>query len=231
MKLLLTNDDGIDAEGLAALEAAVADLATELWVVAPQVENSQVGHRVTTREALRYEQLGERRFAVDGTPADCVRVALRHLMPEPPDWTFSGINQGGNLGRHDFVISGTIAAVREARFLGVPGVAVSHYLHSGRAVDWSAAARRTGLALRAVLADSLGKEEFWCINLPHPPSDAPEPRLVVCDQETQALQVGFEQVSEGVLRYLGSYWDRPRHPDRDVAVCFGGDIALSRVSI
>lgn len=231
MKLLLTNDDGIHADGLAALELAVADLGAELWIVAPQVENSQVGHRVTTHDTLRYEQIGERRFAVAGTPADCVRVALRHLMPMPPDWVFSGINQGGNLGRHDFVISGTIAAVREARFLGVPGVAFSHYLHSGRSVDWSIAARRAAQAIDAVLAESLNEGEFWCVNLPHPPSGDPNPRLIVCPQEPLALEVRYEQIGERALRYVGNYGNRARQPGHDVAICFGGDIAISRVSI
>lgn len=231
MILLLTNDDGIHAAGLAALEAAVADMGAELWIVAPLVENSQVGHRVTTHDTLRFEQIGERRFAVAGTPADCVRVALRHLMPVPPDWVFSGINQGGNLGRHDFVISGTIAAVREARFLGIPGVALSHYLHSGRSVDWTIAASRAAHAIKAVLKDTLDEGEFWCVNLPHPPLDAAEPRLVVCPQEPLALEVSYEQIGEGALRYMGKYGDRARLPGRDVAICFGGDITMSRVSI
>lgn len=206
-------------------------MGAELWIVAPLVENSQVGHRVTTHDTLGYEQIGERRFAVAGTPADCVRVALRHLMPVPPDWVFSGINQGGNLGRHDFVISGTIAAVREARFLGIPGVALSHYLHSGRTVDWSIAARWAALAIKAVLTDSLNEGEFWCINLPHPPGDAADPRLVVCPQEPGALEVKFEQLGAGALRYTGQYGNRARQPDHDVAICFRGDIAISRVSI
>jgi 5'-nucleotidase len=231
MILLLTNDDGIHADGLAALEAAVSDMGAELWIVAPQVENSQVGHRVTTHDTLRFEQIGERRFALAGTPADCVRVALRHLMPVPPDWVFSGINQGGNLGRHDFVISGTIAAVREARFLGIPGVALSHYLHSGRSVDWSIAARRAALAIKFVMQEPLGEGEFWCVNLPHPPLRAVEPSLVVCPQEPLALEVRYEQIGQGALRYAGKYGDRARRSGHDVSICFGGDITLSRVSI
>ncbi|MEM7603449.1 MAG: 5'/3'-nucleotidase SurE, partial [Verrucomicrobiota bacterium] len=127
MRALITNDDGIEADGLAALTKLAGSYFDDIWVVAPMTQMSEIGHRVTTQGTIRYEGRGEQRFAVGGTPADCARVALAHLMPEKPDWILSGINHGGNLGRHDFVISGTVAAVREAAFAGVRGVAFSHF--------------------------------------------------------------------------------------------------------
>ena len=135
MIALLSNDDGIDADGLTALRRIAEALFDEVWVVAPASQMSQIGHRVTTDTPIRYERRGERAFAIDGTPADCVRVALAHLLPVAPDWVLSGINHGGNLGRHDFAISGTVAAVREAAFQGIPGVTLSHYLRRGLRVD------------------------------------------------------------------------------------------------
>ena len=138
---LLSNDDGIDAAGLSALRSVAGELFDEVWVVAPVSQMSQIGHRVTTDTPIRYEQRGDRAFAISGTPADCIRVALASLLPAAPDWVFSGINHGGNLGRHDFAISGPVAAVREAAFQGIPGVAVSHYLRRGLTVDWNADSR------------------------------------------------------------------------------------------
>jgi hypothetical protein len=118
MKLLLTNDDGIDAPGLAALAAAAEQLG-EAVVVAPLEGHSGCGHRVTTDEELTILGRGVSRFAVDGTPADCVRVALHSLAPEASH-VLAGINAGGNLGA-DVWISGTVAAVREAVWLLAPG--------------------------------------------------------------------------------------------------------------
>ena len=95
MIALLTNDDGIEADGLKALEEIAADYFESVWLVAPADQMSQIGHRVTTDVPIRIEQKGERSFAVHGTPADCTRVALAHLLPERPDWILSGINHGG----------------------------------------------------------------------------------------------------------------------------------------
>src|SRR6516162_8079498 len=108
MKFLLTNDDGIDAEGLAALAEAAAPLGT-IVCVAPDSHHSGCGHRVTTDRPLRVRPLGDNRWSLDGTPADCVRVALAHVAPDV-DWVLSGVNHGSNLGV-DVFHSGTVAAV------------------------------------------------------------------------------------------------------------------------
>ena len=115
MKILLTNDDGIDAEGLSALEKAFPG---ELYVAAPAKHVSECSHRITTRQPLPIEQRGDRRWAIDGSPADCVRVALNHLYADIQfDWVLAGIHEGGTLGA-DIFYSGTVAAVREATLLG-----------------------------------------------------------------------------------------------------------------
>ena len=139
MHVLLTNDDGIDAPGLAALEGALSALAT-VSVVAPQQCYSGCGHRVTSHHAVRVEQLAERRFKVHGTPADCTRLALAELAPDV-DWVVGGINDGGNLGV-DVLMSGTVAAVREASWLGKPGIAISQFARRDR----SRARHRAGAA-------------------------------------------------------------------------------------
>src|ERR1043166_3476254 len=115
MKFLVTNDDGIDAEGLAALVEAAA-LCGDVICVAPDSHYSGCGHRVTTDRPLKLSRAGDDRWALDGTPADWVRVALAHVVPDV-DWVLSGINHGGNLGV-DVFHSGTVAAVREAALHG-----------------------------------------------------------------------------------------------------------------
>src|SRR5262249_36046749 len=134
MKLLLTNDDGIDAPGLEALYEAARQFG-EPVVVAPVDAHSGCSHRVTTDCAIRVSERGPNLYAVDGTPADCVRVALHSVVPDAA-WVLSGINAGGNLGA-DVWHSGTVAAVREAVLHGRPGVALSQYHNKkDRPIDW-----------------------------------------------------------------------------------------------
>ncbi len=123
--LILTNDDGWDAPGLAALARAAKGLG-QCHVVAPIGPISGCGHRVTTHAPIAVARPKEGCVSVAGTPADCVRLALHHLVPRPT-WVLSGINAGGNLGT-DVHYSGTVAAVREAAIHGVPGIALSHYI-------------------------------------------------------------------------------------------------------
>jgi len=231
MIALLSNDDGIHADGLAALHRALEKFFDEIWVVAPAEEASQIGHRVTTHGPLRYEKRAERQYALHGTPADCTRVALEVILPRKPDWVFSGINHGGNLGRHDFVISGTVAAVREAAFFGHRAMAVSQFFRGELAHSWETAAEWTAGAFEAMKDERLAAGEFWNVNLPHLDPGMSAPELIRCPQEQSPLQVIFRQVEEGVVEYAGDYQGRPREEDSDVAVCFGGNIAVSKVSV
>ncbi|NRB73947.1 MAG: 5'/3'-nucleotidase SurE [Verrucomicrobiales bacterium] len=231
MIALLTNDDGIEADGLKALEEIAADYFESVWVVAPADQMSQIGHRVTTDTPIRIEQKGERSFAVHGTPADCTRVALAHLLPERPDWILSGINHGGNLGKHDFVISGTVAAVREGAFAGIKGAAFSHFMKRGLELDWENASQWVKAAFDSFIEEETERGEFWTVNLPHPAPGEPEPKVVRCEQEPHPLLVAYEQVSDDELVYVGDYHERPRREGSDVDVCFGGDISVSLVTV
>jgi 5'-nucleotidase len=123
MRLLLSNDDGILARGLAALERAASPLG-EVYVVAPDREQSATSHSLTMHHPLRPVQISERRWQVDGTPTDCVMLALEALLPERPDFVLSGVNHGPNMGE-DVLYSGTVAAAMEGLALGVPAVAFS----------------------------------------------------------------------------------------------------------
>lgn len=123
MRLLCTNDDGILAHGLDALVRAASPLGA-VTVVAPDREQSATSHSLTLHHPLRPVRLAEHRYQIDGTPTDCVMLAIEALMPERPDWVFSGINHGQNMGE-DVLYSGTVAAAMEGLVLGVPAVAVS----------------------------------------------------------------------------------------------------------
>ena len=135
-------------------------------LAAPTGPLSGCGHRVTTGAPIAITPLGDDRFAVDGTPADCVRLALDHLTPGV-DWVLSGINAGGNLGA-DVYHSGTVAAVREGVLHGKPGIALSHYIAAGRVIDWLRASRWAAEVLRRLLAIAPGSRHVLERQFPPP---------------------------------------------------------------
>ena len=230
MHVLLTNDDGIDAPGLAALAEACGGWACRMIVVAPKEPHSGCGHRVTTDRPLVLEEVGPDRYHVDGTPADCVRLALATLFAggRGPDWVLSGINAGGNLGV-DIHLSGTVAAAREATLHGVPALAVSHYHRREAPLDWQRAAAWMRAVLTGVVPRPLGPGEFWNVNFPHPPDGAASavPEFVDCAIDPSPLPLGYEPAGGG-WHYRSRYSERERVPGGDVATCFGGRIAVSR---
>jgi 5'-nucleotidase len=227
-QFLLTNDDGIAAAGLEALEKACRGRAVRVIVVAPKEPHSGCGHRVTTDRPLLIEQVGPDRFHVDGTPADCVRLALSTLFADvAPDWLLSGINAGGNLGV-DIHHSGTVAAAREAALHGVKALAVSHYHRREQPIDWARATAWMGAILDGILPQPLAAGEFWNVNFPHPPNaDVGLPAIVECGIDPSPLPLGY-QSEPGGWRYRGRYQERVRMPGGDVETCFGGRIAVSR---
>lgn len=139
MRVLLTNDDGIESAGLKALEEALRPLC-ELWVVAPDREQSAASHAISLARPLRIHRAGERRFAVDGTPTDCVYLAINHLMKEArPEAVFSGINHGPNLAE-DVLYSGTVAGATEGTVLGVPFCVAMSAIPNQHRFEFAAAA-------------------------------------------------------------------------------------------
>ena len=125
MRILITNDDGIEAPGLDVLEQIATDLTDDVWVVAPETDNSGAAHSLTLAEPLRLRQLGKKRYAVKGTPTDCVIMGVRFLLKDaPPDLVLSGVNRGQNLA-DDINYSGTVAGAIEGSLLGVPSIALS----------------------------------------------------------------------------------------------------------
>src|ERR671938_1145923 len=124
-RILVSNDDGINATGIKTLERIARELSDDVWVVAPELNQSGAAHSLTLTRPLRIRRLGERHFAVDGTPTDCVLLAIQHIIKDRPvDLVLSGINHGGNLA-DDVTYSGTVAAAMEASILGIPSIAFS----------------------------------------------------------------------------------------------------------
>ncbi|MBI3860952.1 MAG: 5'/3'-nucleotidase SurE [Planctomycetia bacterium] len=228
MKLLLTNDDGIDAAGLAALRVAAEAVGRPL-IVAPERCHSGGGHQVTTHHPIRVSRRNEWSYLTDGTPADCVRVALDRLARDT-DWVLAGINHGGNLGA-DLYMSGTAAAVREGVLHGKPGIAVSHYHRKGiDPLDWPRATQWLTPILQDLLSRPWQPGTFWNVNLPHVPAGSAAPEAVFCEVDPSPLPVSYEAVGE-LLTYKGNYHERPRRAGTDVDICFSGRIAISRVSV
>ena len=163
VRILVTNDDGYRSAGIEALAAALRDVG-DVTIVAPVNEASAIGHALTLRHPLRLERIGENVFAVDGTPTDCVNIAVTQVFKGLPDLVISGINKGWNLG-DDVTYSGTVAGALEAALLGVPAIAVS--LRQTRdAYDFSHAARAAALMADAILQNPLPARTFLNINVP-----------------------------------------------------------------
>ena len=172
MRILLSNDDGIDAPGLAEL-ARKAETLGEVWVVAPDGERSACSHAFTMHSPVRVEERGTRRFAVSGTPADCVYLAVHELLPGPPDLVLSGVNRGGNLG-DDVLYSGTVAAAREGYLNGISAVAVSlsmEFPTSRVGPVFSEAATLAVEVAQDLLASQPGEPMLLNLNVPNEPME------------------------------------------------------------
>lgn len=225
MTIVLTNDDGIDAPGLQALAKAVS---SEGVIVAPQQHLSGCSHQVTTNSLIHIQQRSATAFGIAGTPADCVRIALSHLCQDV-EWVLSGINSGGNLGV-DAYISGTVAAVREAAFHRIPGIAVSHYRKPKRPINWEVAAQWTADVIAKLQALPSEPGSFWNVNLPHLEPGSPAPEMVFCQPCTLPLPAQYRVEGESV-HYVGDYASRDRTPGTDVDVCFSGCIAITQIQL
>ena len=225
MTLILTNDDGIDAPGIRALQKAMEGKG---MIVAPQTPLSSCGHQVTTAKALHLQRRSDSEYGVGGTPTDCVRLATQQIC-SGVQWVLSGVNAGGNLGV-DVYISGTVAAVREAAMYGIPGIAISHLIKRPLVIDWEVATQRTAMVLTDLFTRPIPPGSFWNVNLPHLEPGAKEPEIVLCEPSTQPLPVSY-RVEGDLYYYQGEYSQRDRAPGTDVDVCFSGNIAVTQLRL
>ena len=165
-RILVSNDDGIASPGIALLERIARDLSDDVWVVAPEQEQSGASHSLTTRRPLRLREVAKRRYAVDGTPTDCVLLAVKRLLRDRlPDLVLSGINAGSNVGE-DLTYSGTVAAAMEATLLGIPAMALSQEYRDEDTPPWQIAAAFGPEAIRRLLRLPWPDTTLYNINFP-----------------------------------------------------------------
>lgn len=168
MRVLLTNDDGIHAEGLAALERIARTLTDDVWIVAPEADQSGFAHSLSLSEPLRLRKLEEKRFALRGTPTDCVIMGVRHILPGPPDLILSGVNSGSNVA-DDVSYSGTVAGAIEGTMLNIPSVAMSQaydYANEERVVPYATAEALAPALLQKILAAKPNPGILLNVNFP-----------------------------------------------------------------
>src|SRR5215831_18308442 len=170
-RVLLTNDDGIAAPGLAALEEIARELAHEVWVVAPEHDQSGVSHAVSLHHPIRVTERGVRRYGITGTPGDCAVMGICHLMADaPPQLLLSGVNRGANLGL-ETVFSGTVGGAMTGMLLGIPSIALSQSWTDRAHIRWETAATLGAGVVRQLLA--VGWDTATCLNVNFPDLPAP----------------------------------------------------------
>jgi 5'-nucleotidase len=166
MRILLSNDDGIHAPGLKTLEKIARELTDDVWIVAPELDQSGASHSLTLRDPLRIREISAKRFAISGTPTDCVMIATNHILKgSPPTLVLSGVNHGSNLAE-DITYSGTVAAAMEAALLGIPAIAMSLVTSHDHPAKWATAEHYAPDIIRRLLKIKFQDSVFVNINFP-----------------------------------------------------------------
>ncbi len=224
MRILLTNDDGIHAEGLAVLERVARTLSDDVWVVAPETDQSGLAHSLSLSEPLRLREIGERHFALRGTPTDCVIMAVREVMPDKPDLVLSGVNSGSNIA-DDVTYSGTIAGAMEGTMLGIRSIALSQAYNwdAGRVVPWETTEAHAPALLDRLIGEDLPDGVFLNVNFPNCAPEAINGTDVTI-QGKLVHALGIEKREDG--RGFPYYW--LRFARRAEEVRSGSDIEALR---
>ncbi len=168
MRILVTNDDGIHAPGLKVCEDIARALSDDVWVVAPETDNSGVSHSLSLNDPLRLREAGPQQFAVKGTPTDCVIMAVRHIMAEKkPDLVLSGVNRGSNVAE-DVTYSGTVAGAMEGAVLGISSIALSQAYSAGNRDNprWDTARHLAPDLVRKILSEGIPRDVLVNVNFP-----------------------------------------------------------------
>lgn len=241
MRILVTNDDGINAAGLKVLEAIAAEIAGEegeVWTVAPAFEQSGVAHAISYTHPTMLVELGPRRFAAEGSPADCVLAGLYQVMKEaPPDLVLSGVNRGNNAAENT-VYSGTVGGAMEAALQGLPAIALSQFFgpENARLDDPFDAAAGTGVeTVRVLLRHGMWEEGpyrlFYSVNFPPVPASGVRGRRVTAQGWRDETQFGIEpHVSPSGRMFLwvkGGPQHIPTAPGTDAAANLEGYISIT----
>ena len=207
MRILITNDDGIHADGLASLERIAKALSDDVWTVAPETDQSGVAHSLSLSDPLRLRKISDKHFAIKGTPTDCVIMGMRSILADaPPDLILSGVNRGQNVAE-DVTYSGTIAAAMEGTLLGVPSIALSqaYGFVSGRTRPyWDCAETHAPGLIRKVLNEGIPKDILVNINFPDCPPGEVAGTAVTVQGKRNAELLKLDKRVDG--RGLPYYW-------------------------
>ena len=193
MRILITNDDGIHAPGLEACEKIARELSDDVWIVAPESDQSGVSHSLSLNDPLRLRQVGERHFAVKGTPTDCVIMGARHILKDMPELLLSGVNRGRNAAE-DVLYSGTVAGAKEGTLLGIPSFALSQAYSFATRSDppYETSVKHAPDIIRRVLKAGMPRDVLVNINFPDCPPDEVQGIAVSCqgkrDQELLRIE-------------------------------------------
>ena len=230
-RVILTNDDGIDAPGMTVLEEIAAHVAKEVWVVAPEKDQSGQSHAISLHHALRVQERGPRRFAVTGTPGDCAAMAICHLMKDAlPQLMLSGVNRGVNLGL-ETVFSGTVGGAMTSMMLGVPAIALSQAFTNRRDVPWDTA--RTLGASTILKLIEIGWSKGACLNVNFPPIPASDVGPIALAKQGEGVIGGMHVDTRTDPRGMTYHWlnfhrsDRPQSPGTDYSAMRAGRIVVT----
>jgi 5'-nucleotidase len=236
-RVLVTNDDGIDAPGLEVLERIARTLSNDVWVIAPETQQSGAAHSVSLHKPLRFSKLAERRYAVAGTPTDCVITAVRAIMPEPIDLVLSGINRGPNVA-DDVTHSGTVAAAMEGSLCNIPSIAFSQgfdFDAKNPTVHWATAQAYAARIIVKLLAEQWDQDTFFNVNFPDvPPEDVKGIKCVAQGKHRLYKQLIRADHSEAQPSYWVHWEDAgadPRRPDVDIHWLAEGYVTVTPICL
>lgn len=230
VRILISNDDGVHGEGLRVLERIARTFSEDVWVVAPDSERSAAGHSLTINRPLRVKKLGDKRFTIDGTPTDCVLIALNKIVGrDRPTLLLSGVNHGSNIGE-DMTYSGTIAAAMEGTLLGVPSIALSLHYEKGGPDHWDTPLEWGPDIIRRIAASPWPDNALVNVNFPARAARDVNGIHVVRHGKRKIGDDLVERVDPRGKPYIwvgAQYGDVDTTPDTDVHVVFNGGISVT----
>ncbi|MEM6912886.1 MAG: 5'/3'-nucleotidase SurE [Pseudomonadota bacterium] len=235
MRILCSNDDGINAKGLEALETIARELSDDVWTVAPEVDQSGMARSITLTRPLRIRKVAPQRYAVDGTPTDCVQLGVAHLMKDnPPDLILSGVNNGQNMAE-DLTMSGTIAAAFQGMTIGIPSIALSQSRMDRNKVPFDVAEAMGPGIIRTLLDKGWPKNVVMNINFPLLPVDEVKGVKLTSQGSREHIELTVEERED--MRQRRYYWfgfsGRPSVPPEgtDLHAVYSGYVSVTPIHL